>query len=73
MPNELLEQKLSKYVWYAIGNNWPFGKEDQFCAKKTLILAYFGGHESELPGRQTVDNRSTSGVPLKTLEYNAPN
>ena len=27
----------------------------------------------EGPGRQTVDTRSTAGVPLKTLGYNAPN
>ena len=43
-----------------------------FVQKKHLKIGYFGGHESGLPegpGRQTVDTRSTSGVPLKTWGY----
>ena len=32
-----------------IGNNWPFGQENRFCAKKHLQIAYFSVHESELP------------------------
>ena len=42
--------------WYAISNNWQFGHENWFCAKKHLKIAFFGGHVLELPvegpGRQ---------------------
>ena len=56
-------------VW--IENNWPFGQENRFCAKKHLIFAYFGGHESELPdfGRTWTPNHwhqvNFWGTPVK--------
>ena len=44
-------------VW--IGKIWPFGRENQFCAKKHLKNGYFCVHESELPdfGRTWTPNR----------------
>ena len=47
--------------------------------KEHLRIAYFCVHESGLPdfkshfGRQTVDTRSTSGLPLKTCGYDSSN
>ena len=57
-------------VW--IGNNWPFGRENRFGAKKHLKAAIFGCTNMscltlEGPGRQTVD--TMYGVALKTLGW----
>ena len=43
-----------------------------FVQKQHHKIAYFGGHESGWPdpnGHQTVDTRSTWGLPLKTSGY----
>ena len=58
-------------VW--IGSNWPFGQENQLCAKNTsfspiLVDTNLSYLTLEGPGRQTVDTRSTSGVALIPTE-----
>ena len=37
------------YVWYAVGNNWPFGQENRFCAKKTPQNRLFWWTRTGLP------------------------
>ena len=45
-------------MWHAIDKNWPFGQDNQFCAKKTHQNGYFGVHETGSPdfGRTRTPN-----------------
>ena len=58
----------------SLGENWLFGQENCFH-EKTIQNCPFSLHKSGLHdfGHKTFDTRSTSGYPLKTLVYNAPN
>ena len=62
-----------------IGKNWLFGRENRFFARKkkskllTLVDTNLGYLTLEGPGRQTVDARSTLGLPLKIWGYESYN
>ena len=78
MPNQPLEQQLSEYVWYEQATIDRLARKIDFVPKNTSETAIFVCKNqsfltSEGPGRKTFDTRSTAGVALKTLEYNASN
>ena len=64
ISNQSQHRQLSEYVRHAIGKKHltPF-----------LVDPNLGYLILEGPGRQTVDTRSTSGLPLKTLGYDGSN
>ena len=73
-----LEQKLSEYVQYEQAKVDRLAGKINFVQKNTSKTAIFvctnlSYLTLEGPGRQTFNTRSTAGVALKTLGYNASN
>ena len=68
----------SRKLEHALDKNLPFGQENLFCPKKNrkwpiLVDTNLGFLTLKGSGRQTLDTRSTSVVPLKSYGHDGSN